>query len=268
MKLHLLLFCLTISVLGLTAFGVISLKDTDTPLKTVKVPNELRTNLPANEPLGYANFTDFIYEIGPRFGPIKKSKLQQARTIADFLSPDEIASIVVLKSVNVVLFENEKQTDNLELGINPTLNEAQLQLLRSFDYSTSFVIRADFQKENQTTGMLENDYRSPHLTVVPERQAEYSYGKEALMAYLRENSKAIRADIDPKDLKAAKLSFLVTKEGVVEIIGIDRSSGYPEVDLKVIELISNAPGLWKPAQNAQGQKVGQQLVVSFGLMGC
>ena len=42
----------------------------------------------------------------------------------------------------------------------------------------------------------------------------------------------------------------------------------PEIDEKMIELILNMSGEFFPAENAQGQKVEQELVVSFGLMGC
>jgi hypothetical protein len=34
------------------------------------------------------------------------------------------------------------------------------------------------------------------------------------------------------------------------------------------ELITNFPGTWEPAENSKGEKVDQELVVSFGLMGC
>jgi hypothetical protein len=36
----------------------------------------------------------------------------------------------------------------------------------------------------------------------------------------------------------------------------------------MIELISNSPGKWKPAENSVGEKVNQKLVFSFGMMGC
>jgi len=36
----------------------------------------------------------------------------------------------------------------------------------------------------------------------------------------------------------------------------------------MIELITKTPGEWQPAENYKGEKVDQELVVSFGLMGC
>jgi hypothetical protein len=108
------------------------------------------------------------------------------------------------------------------------------------------------------------------LTIVPETQAEYSKGKAALKEYLKESSKASRdiANVDPEKLQPAKLYFTVTKKGAIENVKLDRTSNYSLVDEAMIELIKNAPGTWKPAENLKGEKVEQELVVSFGLMGC
>jgi len=268
MKQRILILCIAMGILMLSAFKVVNWKDSDTNSETGNANGQLTRNTPISNVVDENVFTDFIYDVGTRFSPVKKSKVANAKSIADFLEPEVVASIVSLKWVNVVLFENEKQSDILELGTSETFNDAQLQLLQSFNYSTNFVIRADFQKEIKGTGMLESDYRTPHLTIVPEIQAEYAYGKDVLMTYLRENSKKVRVGVDPKKLQPAKLTFLVTKKGAIEVIGLDRSSGYPRVDKKMIELISNTPGPWKPAKNMAGVNVDQQLVVSFGLMGC
>jgi hypothetical protein len=36
----------------------------------------------------------------------------------------------------------------------------------------------------------------------------------------------------------------------------------------MMELIQMTPGQWQPAENELGEKVDQELVVSFGLIGC
>ena len=69
-------------------------------------------------------------------------------------------------------------------------------------------------------------------------------------------------------LQPAKLYFTVSKEGMIENVRLDRTSNFPAVDETMIELITNAPGKWIPAENSKGEKVDQELVVSFGLMGC
>ena len=52
------------------------------------------------------------------------------------------------------------------------------------------------------------------------------------------------------------------------MVELEESSGYPAIDKTMIELLTNAPGKWKPAKNAKGEKVDQQLVFSFGEVGC
>ncbi|MEX0272801.1 MAG: energy transducer TonB, partial [Flavobacteriaceae bacterium] len=66
----------------------------------------------------------------------------------------------------------------------------------------------------------------------------------------------------------AKLFFTVTAKGSLENIRLDRSSGYPSIDEKMLELLPQVPGKWIPAQNRNGENVAQELVVSFGLLGC
>ena len=46
------------------------------------------------------------------------------------------------------------------------------------------------------------------------------------------------------------------------------SSGYDSIDERMVGLITDLPGKWKPAENLKGQKVDEQLVFSFGLIGC
>mgnify|MGYP001954206055 CR=1 FL=1 len=38
-------------------------------------------------------------------------------------------------------------------------------------------------------------------------------------------------------------------------LNLDRSTGYPQLDFELIELIKNIPGQWEPAENANGEKV-------------
>jgi hypothetical protein len=213
-------------------------------------------------------FNDFIYDVGPRFSPIKKRDLDKAKTVVDFISNDPAQEIVSYTSVEIIVIKNDQESDIRVSGDSEELNEAQLKMLKSFDYSTNIKIRADFLEKNEITGKLEYSYTTPHLTVVPEKQALYVDGKDALMKFLREESKTSRADVVPENLQPAKLLFTVTKNGTIENVRLDRTSNYKSVDDKMIELITTAPGKWQAAENAKGEKVDQELVVSFGLMGC
>jgi len=213
-------------------------------------------------------FTDFIYDVGPRFGAIKKREVDKAISIATFFDEKQLQYIVSLKSVSITLIKGDKRIDTKTTGYSDKLTTAQLKLIQSFDYSTNFLIRAEYQQINKETGELEDSYSTPHLTIVPKKQAEYSLGKNALKKFLKESSEITRTNVEPEKLKPAKLFFTVTKKGTIENVKLDRSSNYPLVDKKMIELINNTPGKWQPAENYKGEKVDQELVVSFGLMGC
>jgi hypothetical protein len=210
----------------------------------------------------------FIYDVGTRFRPIKKTDLDNAKSIYDFLDEKQKQAFVSLNSVEVIIIIDDKRSDIREITHQDELSDAQLHLLQSSKYSTNFLISARYQRRNYETGEIEDSHSTPHLTIVPEKQAEYSFGKTALMEYLRENSKESWVNIQEDKLKPAKLFFTITKNGTIENVNLDRSSNFPVVDKKMIELINKAPGTWEPAENAKGEKVDQELVVSFGLMGC
>ena len=163
---------------------------------------------------------------------------------------------------------DDNESNIREFGTSDVLTEAQLKLLQSFDYSTNLMIAADYQGKNKETGVLEDTHWAPYLTIVPEKQAQFSEGIEALKKYLKDNSEAARTYVIPEKLQAAKLYFTVAKNGIIKHVRLDRSSNYPKVDKKMIEPISDLSGKWIPAENHEGDKVDQELVVSFGLMGC
>ncbi len=268
MKKSIIIFCAVIITLGLTAFGVINWNDSTQDQVQTFVGADVASHSQVVGPINNRIFTDFIYDVGPRFGPIKKGDLDKARTFDDFISEEHAKQIVSYKSLSVIYIINDEQSEIRETGYSDALTAAQLELLQSADYSTNFLIRADYQEKNKETGTLEDSYSTPHLTIVPEKQATYVNGKDALIEYLKENSQEVRTKVIAEKLRPAKLFFTVTKIGTIENVKLDRSSNYPAVDKKMIELISKTPGNWEPAENFKGEKVDQELVVSFGLMGC
>ena len=215
-------------------------------------------------------YTDFIYEIGPRFTPITKSDLRALNTFSDYISEEHASRIVSFKSLQIMLVDGNKPSDERITGTDNKFTTDQLNFLHKLDYSTNFVMWADYTEKNNETGLIEDAYWTPYLTIVPEKQATYPHGIQALRDFLKENSQETRdiANVESNKLQPAKLYFTVTKHGTIENIRLDRTSNYPTVDKKMIGLIQMTPGQWQPAENELGEKVDQELVVSFGLMGC
>ena len=269
MKKSILFFGAVLIILGLSAYLFMNCNKKETiSLEKSAVNKDIASAKPAIEKNNKKVFDDFIYGVGPRFAAIKKEDVQNARSIKAFYDKEQLQKIETLKSVALILVIDDQQSDIREIGYSNELNEAQLELLQSSDYGTNFIVRADYLEKNKETGNLEESYSTPHLTIVPEKQATYFMGIETLKDYLREGSKKARVHVDPEKLQAAKVFFTVTKNGTIEQVYQDRLSGYPELDQKMSELITNFPGTWEPAENSKGEKVDQELVVSFGLMGC
>ena len=264
MKKRILIFSAILIILSLTAYGFTKWNDA-----VAEQNNEIaKLDKQVVKKLYNKEAPRFFYAVGTRFGAIKKEDIDKAKSIDDFLDVEQMDKIVYLKSTSVIIIINDEQSEIRESGNSKTLNRAQLKLLQSSDYSTNFIVRVEYRQMNKEIGELEDSYSTPHLTIVPEKQAVYVSGEDALIDYLRKNSKEPVALVDEDKLKPAKLYFTVTKEGAISNLKLDRTSGDTSIDAKMVELIKNLPGKWEPAENSKGKKVDQELVFSFGLMGC
>lgn len=157
---------------------------------------------------------------------------------------------------------NDSGTDPVETSVSE-----DLAVITPVTAKINKRIFCDFKYAVGPTQLGKSGY-TPFLAVVPEKQAEYEGGKDALMEYLKENSKEARGGIQMDELQPFKLLFTVTKKGTIENVKLDGASGYLSINNRMIELITKAPGKWKPAENPKGEKVDQELVISFGLTGC
>ena len=208
---------------------------------------------------------DLYYGVDARFAPVTKTDVHNATTIYDFLNKGEKEQITYINSVDVIIIKDNQQSKIRAYGTTDQLNDEQKKILRSTDYFNHFKIRIEFKAKNKETGKLEERFFGPHITVTPEKQATYADGKEALIQYLKVNSKENMNVITGDNLGAIKLSFIVSKEGIVKDVKHDAmTTGYPSIDEKFINLIKNIPEKWTPAENAKGEKMNQELVFTFG----
>jgi len=211
---------------------------------------------------------NFNYKVGSRFNGISKTDLQNARSFSDFIAEEHANRIVSYASMSVVTLKDGHQTDSKKITNSGVFSVAQLALLQTFDYSANIMISANFTEKSFESGELQESTWTPYLTVVPEKQVVYKDGADALIDYLKENSKEQRLVEQEDKLKSARLNFTVTKNGTVSNAKIVSTSGYPTIDAKMLELINNLPGTWEAAENEKGEKVDQELVFSFGADGC
>lgn len=211
------------------------------------------------------DISDLYYGVDTRFAAVKKSDIDKATTIYDFLNEGEKEQIVHINSVKLIIVENNQLSEKREYGENQYLTDAQIKLLKSTEYFSHFTIRTEFKAKNKETGKMEERFFGPHITVVPDQQATYVDGKEALINYLKDNSKDAMNVIKGDQLGAIKISFIITKEGKVSSVKHDAmSTEYPSIDEKLMQLIKDIPGEWTPAENSKGEKIDYEFVFTFG----
>ncbi|MEH6535589.1 MAG: hypothetical protein V7719_04305 [Psychroserpens sp.] len=217
------------------------------------------------EPTTNNKIPDLYYGVDTRFAAIKKTDIHNATTIYDFLNDGEAQQIAHINSVGIIIIKDNQQSEIQEYGESDQLTDAQLKILRSTDYFSHFTIRTEFKEKNKETGKLDERFFGPHITVVPDKQAVYIDGNEALINYLKDNSKESMTIIKGDNLGAIKISFIVTKEGTVSKVTHDAmTTGYSSIDKKLIELVKNIPGEWTAAENSKGEKIDYEFVFTFG----
>ena len=265
MKKSIIIFGTSLVILSVLYFGITFFNSNDTNIpnsvadKTLAIEHQTNTGPIKN------NIPDLYYGVDTRFAAIKKSEIAKATTIYDFLNEGEKQQIEHIYSVNIVVIKDNRQSELQAFGTQDRLTDEQLKLIRSRDYFNHFTIRTEFRGKNLETGVKEDKFFGPHITVVPETQATYVNGKDALLTYLKDNSKDAMSIIENDKLGAIKLSFIVTKDGKVSEVNHDAmTTGYPSIDKKLIELLKNIPGKWTPAKNADGNNMEQELVFTFG----
>ena len=132
MKKSILFFGVALIILGVSAYSFIDWDDKEiATLKTPVINKDITSTKPAIEKKNKKVFDDFIYDVGPRFGSIKKEVVQNAGTIDAFYDEIQLKEIETLTSVTVILVIDDKQSEIREIGYSNEINEAQLELLQS-----------------------------------------------------------------------------------------------------------------------------------------
>ncbi len=264
-----IMYCAILLSLSITTFGCSSINDSATG--QVETSN---TQFVSFDPQVVTENEDriipkFFYGVDSRFiATLTKEDLNHARSVEDLFPRGQAAAIVSYHSVWITILDDYRETDQAAAGVSEALNPAMIDLLQSVDYSTNILIKANYRVQNEKTGEWRDFYATPHITIVPEKQAEYMPGKAALIEYLKANSIEKTALVQKEKLQSGKLYFTVSKDGTISDVKLASTSGYPAIDQRMIELITKAPGKWEAAENAKGEKVDQDLVFSFGTIGC
>ncbi|WP_299334223.1 hypothetical protein [uncultured Psychroserpens sp.] len=265
MKKYIIIICTilviaSLSILAFTNWDHTNTEQAELSKEHISVIKNQNTNH-----LNTKKIPDLYYGVDSRFAPVKLSDVHNATTIYDFLNEGEKAQIDQINSVRLIMVENNQLSEKRAYGNNEFLTDAQKDLLKSTAYFSHFTIRTKFTAKNEETGQMEDRFFGPHITVVPNQQATYVDGKDALINYLKAQSKDYMNVIKDMKLGAIKISFKVTSEGNISDVKHDAmSTGYKSIDDQFMTLIKNIPGTWIPAENNKGETLDQELVFTFG----
>ena len=268
-----LIICTVVAAtLSLMAFGYVNWNPSEfgqsksLSMQKVVIKEDLlnRPNKPSEE--------DLVYHVGSRFtATITKENLHKAISVVDIVPKEAEWAKISFLTMKIAILQDG---DEIEvLGDDEILNDAQIKLLQSIDYSTHFyIIARGKRKDGGQEGLKDLDQEefdlAYYLTVVPEKEAEYATGKDALITYLRENSIAATSIIQEDKIEPGMVNFTITKKGIISNVNLLSTCGYSSVDKTLIDLLSLMPGKWSPGTNSIGEEVDQEFVFFFGRQGC
>ncbi|MFT4679305.1 MAG: hypothetical protein ACI84C_001930 [Flavobacteriales bacterium] len=260
MKKNILIFIALLGTLSLTAWGYLNWAQSASQYgEHICQPGPLCSSQVIIKPEPAINLR---YDIDSRFTKMTRTKLNELRSIEDIFPYDPSSPII--KYNNIRVYANYLDKDHFEVGSTEIFNKAQLEVLSSAEYSTTVLITATCIRIKAYTEELENDSLFCYRTIVPEHEAQFTSGLDALLLYLRNNSKDKVSIIDENYVQKGKLYFTITRNGEISNIRVDATSGYPRIDNDFIELLANMPSKWQPAKNAFGVNIDQEFVFFFG----
>jgi len=270
----LFIISVVITALGLTAFAINSntlvskeceVKIVDSPLDQKDTTRKYFTYELA-EKKTIAIDLELAYLVrGDYNRPISLEKLRKAKTLGDIIPYYPTTWITNYTLTEIQVVSNSK--DVIATSLNDVLSIEQINLLSSSDLADEIFISVKFITENDVSKKIENREMNVSFTVIPEIEAAFIGGYEQLIAYLIENSNDKISASSKDQFEPSTILFVVSENGEIEDVDLIKTTGNAEIDILLVELISNMPK-WKPAENATGSKVEQQFVFNFGMFGC
>lgn len=218
----------------------------------------------------------FMYNLSsPCMNTITKENIHKAERVSDLI-PDHRLQVqlknnrISVRDVKLRLEEKRSSCNKLrsEKWNGNSFSEAQRNLLKSTDYSSTFFLEGYYTDNNLVEDPYQDRYFNYCMTVVPEHQASYKAGNNVFIDYLRTNAAATIATLQDGNLMSGSILFTVSKEGSLSGINLNSTCGYPSVDLRMLELIKRIPGDWDVATNGNGDSVDQSFVFTYGQGGC
>ncbi len=264
------------SILILLGLGAVS-------LSTLAISN-LNTNEPKNDlvykaksyelapelrnPFRSKNEFTFLFDVDDRFLRTQsKTQILNAKSVRDVFPAEKTEGIASFYDVNVIRLSENMDETKIH-GNDENFTADQIALLKGLDYSNNFYVTADYRVVNPETGTDYGERIVYFMTVVPETEANYPGGMEALNAFLEKGSKREIQTVEKEYLKPGRIYFEVGTDGLVDQVRLSNSCGYPEIDAHMQDLLRGLPKKFESAKDSEGHAVAQTLVFFYGMKGC
>lgn len=197
--------------------------------------------------------------------PIIEASLQEARTIKD-VNPGYPSSWVDGYESVVVTVKDDARTVKA-IGQGETFSLEQQALLKDAIAGDQISIKVKYRpthlSKDDASKTIEMNY-----SIVPEKEAQYPGGRDALMSFLEERTIGKLEPFMAKAIEVASVTFTVSSDGLVKDVTLDK----PTYNANVNELLLNAfkdMPKWAPATRADGSQLSQKFQLTVGTMiGC
>lgn len=193
---------------------------------------------------------------------VAKQILTSVSTISDLNTGYPASWVSGYISVDVRVTPKDGQ-GQLASGKDDNLTKEQIALLKQADYNSDINVLVKYQPKGSEVKEVDFTY-----TVIPEEEADYIGGQDALRAYVKEHAMVQIPEEIHKEFEFAAIAFKIGKNGEILDPKIIHESDFPEVDKMLLQFIKKMPA-WKAAKNAMGENLIQDFVLNVGYMeGC
>lgn len=207
-------------------------------------------------------------------GKIKKEKLNEAKLMFDIIPnfpQNYYSKLIDYVSVEISVCNGGKNLT--AISKNEVLTPEQKNILNNADFGTDINVSIKFSYKDPANdayggGGKIKEIKPLGVTVVPETEAEFPGGNNSALQYFRNILITNNSDSATiQKINFTKLDITVNEAGEITNAKIFRSSGDQNIDKLFLEAARNMPR-WKPAQDAKGTKVKQEIKISLKNTGC
>jgi hypothetical protein len=238
--------------------------------------NDTKTNNVCSAPNELIDPPTFFYDLSSgNKNIVTKERMHNAKTVADLFPDFQMQEDVKNKSsvlrdvkISVGAPHGHCSMGSFTIEDGNSFTDEHVKLLQSADYGTNFNLEGYTVPNIVVPDLNKKRYFNYSMTVVPENQATYRVGNEALINFLSTKCQSTIDKVERGHLKSGNISFTVTKEGSLSNIELQSTCGYPSVDGRMMDLMDRLPTVWNVATDSNGEKIEQTLVFSYGVGGC